>query len=606
MLDTLREKANNLPLLPGVYIMLDEHNEVIYVGKAKKLKNRVSSYFHGEHLPKVEAMVRKVHDFNVIVAGSEFEALVLENSLIKRHKPHYNILLKDDKGYPFIRMDLREEYPRMSLVSRSGKDGARYFGPFGGRGQTKDIITTISRALLLPDCSRKFPRDIGKERPCLNYQMGECAGWCRAEQDAEEYRRRIAQAALILEGRSGELIGELRTSMEQAAEELRFERAAELRDRLRAIESLANKQRVISTAFADTDAVGFCRGAKSCFAVLHFVDGDLVGKDVECMDEPIEEDSEAMSDLVREYYTAHRGGWPKSILLPCEIDDREDLEELLSQVSGRRIYIETPKRGERMRLIESAALNAKEEMQRRTTAAQRRSKTLEWLQKSLELEELPRRIEAFDVSNLGSTGIVAAMTVHVDGKPLKRDYRKFRVRELDKPDDYASMYQVVYRRLKHYADGDEKFSPLPDLLLIDGGDTHAAVAESALRELGLWLPVFGMVKDDRHRTRALIRSDGQEIGISANPAVFALIGSIQEETHRCAIEYQRSLRSEGYGSALDKIDGVGTKRKNDLIRAFKSVKAIREATVQQLSLVVPKNTAQAVYDYFHNEKSETE
>ena len=259
-----------------------------------------------------------------------------------------------------------------------------------------------------------------------------------------------------------------------------------------------------------------------------------------------------------------------------------------------------------MRLIESAALNAKEEMQRRTTAAQRRSKTLEWLQKSLELDEFPQRIEAFDISNLGSTGIVAAMTVHMDGKPLKRDYRKFRVKDLDKPDDYASMYQVVYRRLKHFVDGDEKFSPLPDLLLIDGGDTHAAVAEAALRELGLWLPVFGMVKDDRHRTRALIRSDGREIGISANPAVFALIGSIQEETHRCAIEYQRSLRNESYGSALDKIDGVGAKRKNDLLKAFRSVKAIREATLQQLALVIPKNTAQAVFDYFHNEKSETE
>ena len=243
MLDSLREKANNLPLLPGVYIMLDEHGEVIYVGKAKKLKNRVSSYFHGEHLPKVEAMVEKVHDFNVIVAGSEFEALVLENSLIKQHKPHYNILLKDDKGYPFIRLDLHEEYPKMTLTNRAGKDGAKYFGPFGGRSQTYDIISTISKALLLPDCSRKFPRDIGKERPCLNYHMGSCAGWCLKDSSAEDYRRRITQAAMILDGKSKELTDELRSQMEQAAEELRFERAAELRDRLRAIAGLTNKQR---------------------------------------------------------------------------------------------------------------------------------------------------------------------------------------------------------------------------------------------------------------------------------------------------------------------------------------------------------------------------
>ena len=604
MLDNLREKANNLPLLPGVYIMLDEKSEVIYVGKAKKLKNRVSSYFHGEHLPKVQAMVDKVADFNVIVAASEFEALVLENSLIKRHKPHYNILLKDDKGYPFIRLDMREEYPSMSLSNRAAKDGAKYYGPFGSRGQTKNVISTISKALLLPDCSRKFPRDIGKERPCLNYHMGACLGWCLKDSSGEEYRRRMTQAALILDGKSGELLEELRCQMEQAAAELRFEKAAELRDRMRAVENLSNRQRVIATAFADTDAIGFCRGAKSCFTVLHFVNGDLVGKDTEMMEEPLEEDSEAISDLVRQYYTAHRGGWPKSILLPCEIEDRQDLEELLSQCSGRRMYIETPKRGERMRLIESAALNAREEIQRRTTAAQRRSKTLEWLQKALELEQFPERIEAFDVSNLGATGIVAAMTVHVEGKPLKRDYRKFRIRDLEQPDDYASMYQAVYRRFRHYADGDEKFAPLPDLLLIDGGDTHAAVAVQAQLDLGLRVPTFGMVKDDRHRTRALISPEGQEIGISQNQAVFALVGSIQEDTHRFAIEYQRSLRNESYGSTLDKIPGVGEKRRNDLIKSFKSVKAIREASLEQLRLVVPKNTAQAVYDYFHSGESE--
>ncbi len=604
MLDTLREKANNLPLLPGVYIMLDEKSEVIYVGKAKKLKNRVSSYFHGEHLPKVQAMVDKVADFNVIVAASEFEALVLENSLIKRHKPHYNILLKDDKGYPFIRLDMREEYPSMSLSNRAAKDGAKYYGPFGSRGQTRNVISTISKALLLPDCSRKFPRDIGKERPCLNYHMGACLGWCLKDSSGEEYRRRMSQAALILDGKSGELLEDLRCQMEQAAEELRFEKAAELRDRLRAVENLSNRQRVIATAFADTDAIGFCRGAKSCFTVLHFVNGDLVGKDTEMMEEPLEKDSEAISDLVRQYYTAHRGGWPKSILLPCEIEDRQDLEELLSQCSGRRIYIETPKRGERMRLIESAALNAREEIQRRTTAAQRRSKTLEWLQKTLELEQFPERIEAFDVSNLGATGIVAAMTVHVDGKPLKRDYRKFRVKDLEMQDDYASMYQAVYRRFRHYAEGDEKFAPLPDLLLIDGGDTHAAVAVQAQLDLGFCVPTFGMVKDDRHRTRALISPEGQEIGISQNQAVFAFIGGIQEETHRFAIEYQRSLRSEGYGSTLDKIPGVGDKRRNELIKTFKSVKAIREASLEQLRLVVPKNTAQAVYDYFHSRESE--
>ena len=277
MLDTLAEKANNLPLLPGVYIMLDDRGEVIYVGKAKKLKNRVSSYFRGEHLPKVAAMVEKVADFNVIVANSEFEALVLENSLIKRHQPHYNILLKDDKTYPFIRLDLSREYPAFSIANRSEKDGARYFGPYGGRGMTQEIINTICKTLLLPTCTRQFPRDIGKGRPCLNYHMGSCAGWCLSDTPKGDYDEAISQAQLILDGRTDELTESLTEKMDEAAENLRFELAASLRDRIRAVQGLQNRQRVISTAFADTDAVGFCRGAKSCFVVLHFIDGDLAG-----------------------------------------------------------------------------------------------------------------------------------------------------------------------------------------------------------------------------------------------------------------------------------------------------------------------------------------
>ena len=602
-LKTLLNKANQLPLLPGVYIMLDRQGEVIYVGKAKKLKNRVSSYFHGDHLPKVTAMVEKVADFQVIVAASEFEALVLENSLIKRHKPHYNILLKDDKGYPFIRMDRREAYPRMEISARAEKDGADYYGPFGGRFQSREIIDAISKALLLPDCSRVFPRDIGKERPCLNYHMEKCAGWCLRDASGEDYRGRCDQAVLILEGKSGELVAMLRTEMEQAAEDLRFERAAELRDRIRAIEGLQNHQRVIATAFNDTDAVGFVRGARSCFTVLHFVDGDLAGKDVEMLDEPLEEDDEAVAELVRQYYMTDGSNRPKTILLPCEMEGREELEQLLGEQYGRRVYLEVPKRGERLRLVESAQLNAREEIIRRTTVEQRRNKTLEWLQKALELEAFPHRIEAFDISNLGSMGIVAAMTVFQDGKPRRSAYRKFRIRDLETPDDYASMYQAVTRRFQRYLDGDEKFAPLPDLLLIDGGDVHTATAERALADLGLKVPCFGMVKDDRHRTRALMTADGREIGIAGNQAVFSLIGTIQEETHRSAITYQRHLRNESFASTLDEIEGIGPKRKNDLLQHFRSLRAIREADTETLRTVLPQSAAEAVYRYFHEEAS---
>lgn len=596
--DELREKANMLPLLPGVYLMLDSTGAVIYVGKAKALKNRVTSYFRGDHLPKVALMVSHVADFNVIVVGSEFEALVLENSLIKLHRPKYNILLKDDKGYPFVRLDVQSEYPTFSLVHRKEKDGARYFGPFGGRAMTAEILDTIKKALKLPTCSRRFPQDVGRQRPCLNHHLGTCAGYCLKDVPAEEYRRSICEAELILEGKTAELTEDLTRRMEEAAEALRFEYAAELRDRLRAVQGLQNHQRVIATAYADTDAVGFQRGAKCCFTVLHFTDGNLTGKDFELMDEPLEPDAEAVGDLVQQYYE-NRNAWPRQILLPCEIESADALQQYLTEKAGHKVAVEVPKRGDRRRLTESAALNAREEILRATTAAQRGMKTLEWLQKALDLPAFPERIEAFDISNLGDTGIVAGMTVFRHGKPLKRDYRKFRIRDTDGQNDYASMHEAVTRRFQHYLDGDGKFAELPDLLLIDGGTEHAAVAQAVLDGFGLTVPVFGMVKDDRHRTRALVTPEGGEIGIAGNPAVFALIGTIQEETHRYSIEYQRSLRRAALGSELDAIPGVGEKRRNALLKAFRSVKAVRAASYEALCEVVPASTARAVYDHYH-------
>lgn len=597
LLQKLRDKANHLPLLPGVYLMLDKSGEVIYVGKAKKLKNRVTSYFHGEHLPKVAAMVSNVEDFDVIVVSSEFEALVLENSLIKRHKPKYNILLKDDKGYPFLRLS-GEAYPRFSIAAKTADDGAQYFGPFGGRQVSKEIIETISKALGLPTCNKKFPQDTGKGRPCLHYHLQNCAGWCLGELPREEYQTRMEQAKLILSGKTRQLTEDLKAQMEWAAGELQFERAAEFRDRMKAIESLSNRQRVIATAFADTDAVGFVRGAKSCFTVLHFVNGDLAGKDYELMDEPIGTDEEVLPGFVMQYYL-RRGTFPKSVLLPLRIEETEELSQFLSEQAERRVYVETPQRGERMRQVERAQLNAREEILRATSAQQRTNKTLEWLQKALGLDDAPRRIESFDVSNLGDTGIVAAMTVFKDGRPYKKDYRKFRIRETATQDDYASMEEAVYRRFLHAKEGDERFSELPDLLLIDGGETHVRAAKAAQARAGISVPTFGMVKDDRHRTRELVSADGLERGISGNPAVFALIGTIQEETHRFAITYQRSLRGEQMKSQLDEIPGVGPKSRNKLLDTFKNMDTIKGAALAELCQAVPKNIAQAVYDHYH-------
>ncbi len=604
VIDDLREKARNLPLKPGVYIMLDKTGQVIYVGKAKQLKNRVSSYFHGEHNVKTTVLVSKIADFNVIIANSEFEALVLENQLIKRHMPKYNILLKDDKGYPFVRLDVKSQYPKFTIASRTAEDGARYFGPFGGRSATKDAIDAICKALKLPTCGRKFPRDIGKERPCLNYHMGNCRAYCLKDASADEYRSSINEAVMILEGKTGELTGMLRKEMEQAAEELRFERAAELRDRIKAISLLQHKQRVISGAMADTDVAGYYRGeARSCFVVLHFIGGQLLDKDFELLDNPMEDDGEAVSALIRQYYLI-RGVYPKTVYLPCDIQDLEPLELLLEQNAGRRVYLQTPKRGEKLRLVETANLNAREEVERVTTGEEKTLKTLEWLKKALDMENYPERIEAFDISNTGSSDIVASMTVFINGRPLKRDYRKFKIKSLETQDDYHSMAEVIERRFKRYLDGDKKFGDMPDLLLIDGGDVHARTALEVVERMGLHIPAFGMVKDDRHRTRALISPDGHEIGIAANPAVFSFIGNIQEETHRFAIEYHRSLHSKNSrGSRLDAIPGVGEKRRNDLLRAFKSIKAISGASEEKLRTVVPKNTAAAVYNYFHEEKA---
>ncbi len=603
--DELKEKAHSLPLKPGVYIMQNAKNEVIYVGKAKALKNRVSQYFSNlaSHTEKTRAMVGQIDHFDVIIADSEFEALVLENSLIKRHKPHYNILLKDDKGYPYIRLAVNEEYPNFSLSNRIHDDGARYFGPYGGRGATWDIVDALRSALRLPSCSKKFPRDLGKERPCLNYHLGKCAGWCRAEMDGEEYRQTIEQAVRLLEGKFREVGDELLAEMEQAAEELRFERAAELRDRYKSIELLGKRQKVLSGMLADTDVAGFYRGeAKSCFVVLHFVDGELAAKDWELMETPMEEDdAEVVSALVRQFY-ASRNQFPKQILLPCEIEDEVPLARMLSEQAGRKVNLITPQRGAKADLIRLANTNAVEEVERATTRQERTNKLLEALGKLLGLEQPPRRMEAFDISNTGAEDIVASMTVFVDGKPRKRDYKHFKLKDMNGPDDYASMRQVITRRFSHYKSGDENWDQMPDLLLIDGGAMHARTAQDALAELELSVPVFGMVKDDRHRTRALAAPDGQEIGLGHNQALFALIGTIQEETHRFAIEFNRLQHAKKVKrSVLDQIPGVGPKRRADLLKHFKSIKNIKAASPAQLEEVVDKRTAQAVYRYFKEE-----
>ncbi len=603
--DELKEKAHSLPLKPGVYIMQDAKNTVIYVGKAKALKNRVSQYFQDSaaHTEKTRAMVSQIDHFDVIIADSEFEALVLECALIKRHQPRYNILLKDDKGYPYIRLS-NEAYPRFSLAGKVAEDGARYFGPYASRKNTQAIIDALRTALRLPSCRKKFPRDIGKERPCLNFHMNKCDGYCRGDELKPAHDQAIAQAVSLLEGRFKEVQADLTAEMEQAAEELRFEHAAEIRDRLRAIELLSKRQKVVAGSLADTDVTGYFRGtAKSCFVVLHYMEGELAAKDFELFESPMEEDpAAALSALVRAYYVG-RDRLPKQILLPWELPDQVPLTRMLSEQIGRRVELVSPQRGAKTDLIHLANENAKEEVVRATTREERQNKLLEVLGKMLSLAEPPKRIESYDISNTGASDIVASMVVYVDGRPKKSDYRRFKLKNMTGPDDYASMEQVLTRRFRRYLDGDEKFSDKPDLLLIDGGQEHVKVAARVLETLNLSIPAFGMVKDDRHRTRALVHPDGREIGIQAIPAVFALVGQIQEETHRFAIEYHRQLQAGHMRtSALDDIPGVGEKRRAQLLRQFKSIKAIRAASLEELQKTLPKNAAQAVYQHFRTNK----
>ena len=604
--EELREKAKDLPLSPGVYLMMDKMGKVIYVGKAKKLKNRVSQYFQdsASHTVKTRQMVTQIDHFDTIFVTSEFEALVLENSLIKRHMPRYNILLKDDKGYPFVRLS-RETYPRFSLVNKIANDSARYFGPFGGRFETRQALDAVCTALRLPTCTRKFPRDIGVERPCLNFHMGRCDGFCRKEMTAEEYNRRIEQAVQMLEGRSKQLIREMTAEMEAEAEELRFERAAQIRDRINAISALSKKQTVIAGLCADTDIWGVHRGSggKWCYAILHMVNGNLAGRETELFHAPMEEsEEEILSALTAQYYLP-RAVLPHEILLPMDTGDCENLSEVLTKRAGHKVWVHVPQRGEKADLRAMAQRNAAEEVERATTTEERIAHTLEVLRKMLDLPEVPKRMESYDISNTGKSDIVASMVVYSGTRPLKSAYRRFRIKELQgHPDDYASMQEVLRRRLQRAADGDEKFLPLPDVFLIDGGETHARAAQAVAGEFGVMIPIFGMVKDDRHRTRALVTPEGREIGIVNNQAVFSLIGQIQEETHRFAITYHHESHGRSaMKSALDDIPGVGPKRKEALRKHFGTIKAIKEADVEMLCAVVPRSAAEAVWNHFHKE-----
>ena len=607
--EELHQKVLTLPKEPGVYIMKNKQDQVIYVGKAKVLKNRVSQYFQNEakHTPKTRKMVENIYNFDIIVCSSEFEALVLENQMIKKYQPKYNILLKDDKGYPFLRISTDEPYPTFQVVGKPKADAARYLGPYAGRGAAMQAIDTVNRALGLRDCHRSLPRDIGKRRPCLNAQMGLCCAPCAGKVSQQEYAQRVAQAIRVLEGDYEALAAQLERDMLQAAEQERFEQAAQLRDRMRAIQRAGQHQMVVASGFSDMDILAFVQGeTKGCLVVLHYIAGNLYDKEYTMLDGTAEQDgAELLGDYLKQYY-AMRGVVPGLVLISHPIVELDAVSEFLRSIAGKKVTLSVPQRGRRRELMDLARKNAREEIVRSETTGQRRQKSLELFGSMMGLPQTPTTFEAYDISNLAGTNTVGSMIVFENGQPKRSRYRRFRIESVaDGQDDYKAMEEMLTRRLQRWKDGDEKFSPLPSVFMIDGGLGHVRIAKGVLERFGCEMPVFGMVKDDHHRTRGLVAPDGREFSIATTPAVFALVGRMQEEVHRFAITYQRTLRqSQAVRSQLDQIPGIGEKRRTALLQTFKSLKRVREATIEELEAAVPHIAAQAVYDYFHSKQEE--
>ena len=623
----IQEELKKLPAEPGVYIMRDAQDTIMYVGKAVNLHNRVRSYFRKivGRGPQIDRMVSQIERFEYIVTDSELEALILENNLIKEHRPKYNTMLKDDKTYPYIRVTVTEAFPRVQFSRLMKKDGARYFGPFTSADAVRETIELLNRMYGLRDCRRNLPKDIGKERPCLNFHMGRCCGPCTGKVTEEEYRKRADLALSFLGGNYGEIMRDLKAKMQAASDEMNFEEAIRWRDLLESVKQVAQRQKMSGGSGDDKDILGIATepddiDADGVVQIFFIRDGKLIGRDHFYMTHVSgREKAEILSDFVRQFY-AGTPFVPKTILMPEEPEEKGLLEEWLSIRRGGKVQIAIPQRGQKEKLVELAQENAalilskdKERLKReegRTIGAVREISEL------LGLEDASR-MEAYDISNISGFANVGSMVVYEKGRPMRSDYRKFRIRTVAGPDDYACMREVLTRRFSHGLKEQEQlrekqideqlgsFTRFPDVIMMDGGKGQVNVALSVLEELGLNIPVCGMVKDDHHRTRGLYFR-GEEIPIDTRSEGFKLLTRLQDEVHRFAIEYHRSLRSKSQvTSRLDEIPGVGPARRKALMRSFQSIGEIMEASVEELAAIpeIPQKQAEAIYAYFH-EKAE--
>ncbi len=602
-LRSLRDKAMKLPLTPGVYIMKNKSGKIIYIGKAKALKNRVSQYFGSQnnHNTKVRKMVENVADFDYILTDSEFEALVLECSLIKQNMPKYNILLKDDKGYSYIKIK-PHPWGNISAVFRKDDKNAQYIGPYTGNFSVTQAVDRAKEIFKLPTCSKVFPRDIKKSRPCLNYFISKCSAPCAGKISREEYEQSVDEAVEFIKGGSKTALKELKLEMEKAAENLEFERAAKLRDRIRAVERIAGKQKVVLSSKAAQDVFAVAQSAdKACLAVLNFENGLLCHTEHFIFDST-DDLPEMRRSLVLSYYSMNRSV-PAKVLLDGEAQDMELLQQFLEEKREKRVELTVPQRGEGVKLSQMCLANASQKLSEYLGRKGEETAVLDEMAKMLGLPAAPEYIEAYDISHTAGADNVAGMIVFKNARPYKRAYKRFAIKGFDGQDDYGSMREVISRRLNRYEEEKESgegFGRLPDLILLDGGVGQVNAVKPVIEAFGLDIPVLGMVKDNKHKTRAITK-DGQEIEIRSGRRVFTLVSSIQEEVHRFAITYHKEKHSRSaLETKLTEIEGIGKKKAERLMKHFKSVSKIKAASEEQLKAVegIGDKDAKAIREYF--------
>lgn len=617
-LERIKEKIKNLPLSPGVYLMKDESGTIIYVGKSKALKSRVSSYFINSknHTLKTRRLVENVFDFDYIITDSETEALILECNMIKKFMPKYNILLKDDKQYPYIKITIKDQYPKIFITRKLVKDGSKYFGPYMNSGYIRETLETIKRIFKIRSCNRVLPRDIGKERPCLYYHIGQCSAPCAGKISQQEYSEMFNKISSVLNGEYSILTKELTERMYKASDNLEFEKAAGYRDRIDQLKVLDEKQKITSTNRDNRDIIGVFQDKKdACVQLFYMRGGKMIGSEHYVFENCDDTIAELVSSFIKQFYFTSTN-LPKEILIPADIEDRDEVEKWLNEKAGFKVNITVPKRGDKAHTINMVTKNAEESLRlhkfKRDKERTNQNEILKSLMDVLSLDSVPHRIESYDISNISGAKSVGVCVVYNNAKPLKNAYRKFNIKTVDGANDYESTREVIFRRISNaYKEEDAinageleyenaKFLPLPDLILLDGGKGHVNCIRELFDTMGEEIPVYGMVKDDKHRTRALT-NQSMEYNIDKDSELFKFLTRLQDEVHRFAITaFRKKHEKSNLHSELDDIQGVGPKKRNLLLLYFSSIKNIKNAEYDELCMAVDKRTAKNVYDYFHS------